>query len=107
MREAYHIRLNTCVNKLIPILTVEEHKEVTAEKAKVYREEHKEQKKVYRKEHKEIIAEQCKVYYDANKEAILEKRKKKITCECGAVIRINDMLRHCKSQKHQKYLNKL
>ena len=45
-----------------------------------------------------------KKYREKHKEQISEKKKKKITCECGAIIRKQHKARHERSQKHQTYL---
>ena len=37
-----------------------------------------------------------------NRQEILEKRKEKITCECGAIITKGAIYRHKKSMKHIK-----
>jgi hypothetical protein len=71
--------------------------------------------KEYYHEHKEQILEQQKKYYEENKEKILttvnnyknnnkekisEKKKEKITCECGCILRKDCLKKHQKSQKH-------
>ncbi len=74
--------------------------------------------KEWREDHKEKILEQAKEYYqnnkeqvlttvnnyrNNNKEKILEKRKEKITCECGCIITKWHLSRHLKSQKHTSF----
>ena len=39
-------------------------------------------------------------YYQAHKEEIAEKNKQKIKCECGAMITINNISKHRKTQLH-------
>ena len=41
---------------------------------------------------------------DENKQEISEKRKEKITCPCGSVVRKYSIRRHEKSIKHQQWL---
>ncbi len=41
-----------------------------------------------------------KEYREDNKEIISEKKKEKITCECGCLIRKFDLTRHMKNKKH-------
>lgn len=55
----------------------------------------------YYQEHKEEIAIQKKAYREDHKEENALKHKEQITCECGRVIRKNDLSRHKKTQKHQ------
>jgi group I intron endonuclease len=44
--------------------------------------------------------EKQKARYNDNKELINEKKKEKITCECGCITRKNDIPRHKKSNTH-------
>ena len=53
---------------------------------------------------KSIPTRTHKEYNKQNKELIKEKRKQKMTCICGSVFRICDKSRHCRSLKHQKYI---
>jgi hypothetical protein len=46
--------------------------------------------------------EKFKEQYENNKEKRLEKKKQKIKCECGALVRIDNLARHKKSMKHIK-----
>ena len=48
-----------------------------------------------------------KEYREKNKEQIKEKIKEKITCECGCIIRKNDIARHKKTNKHITLLENL
>ena len=48
--------------------------------------------------------ERKKQRYEANKIEIAEKKKIKVTCQCGSTLRKEDMARHCKTAKHQAYL---
>ena len=86
----------------------ENNKEPIAKKGKIYREKNKEslikRNKKYNEKNKEPIAKKRKIRYEKNKEEIAEKRKKKFICECGSNIRISDKAIHCRSIKHQKYL---
>ena len=77
------------LNKYIPTRTHKEYYQKNKEKIKEYYEKNKEYKKEYDKE-----------YREKNK----EKRKQKMTCICGSVFRINTKSRHCRSLKHQKYI---
>ena len=79
---------------------------------KQYREDNKDlldtKNKQYRKEHPEYFKEYNKEYRKNNPEYFKqygEKKKDKITCECGKVITRGSISRHCRTQKHQNYLN--
>ena len=89
----------------------EENKEKIAEKTKDYRKQNKEKIAEYKKDHyeenKEKIAEYYKQnkekiaeYYKQNKEKIAEYKKKKVTCECGCIVRYDVLQRHKKTKKH-------
>ena len=75
-REAFYIKNNPCVNKIVPFRSREEK----LERQKEYYEENKlyfnELKKQYSKEHKEEINEYQKQYYEQNKEKINERNTK-------------------------------
>ena len=57
-------------------------------------------KKKYLEENKDKLILQHKEYYENNK----EKMKKKITCDCGSVIRFSDNSRHLKTVKHCQFI---
>lgn len=97
-REAYYIRNLDCINKDIPGRT-------DKERYLDNKEQITKQKKVYYQKNKEQIVKQKKEYRDANKHIISEKNKLKITCECGSVIRKREFSRHCKTKKHQNFIN--
>jgi tRNA nucleotidyltransferase/poly(A) polymerase len=122
-REKHYIKSVKCVNKNIPGQTNKE-----------YRENHKEEKKLYDQEyknnHKERIKLRDKKYYENNKEEIelkqreyrnnhneeiklkrkeyreanLEKIKEKTVCQCGGLYTYSVKSRHLKTIKHQNYL---
>ena len=46
-------------------------------------------------------------YYIEHKEQIAERKKEKITCECGKTYTRNNKSSHIKSQKHQQYITNL
>jgi hypothetical protein len=94
IRERFHIE-NTinCINKNLPTRNNKEYK-------MAHREAISERMKEYYKSNKDVIS----ANYQANREAILEKRKIKITCECGSVIIKGNSQRHKKSIKHTDYI---
>mgnify|MGYP006405713319 CR=1 FL=1 len=60
--------------------------------------------KVYGEKNKEAIAKKNKEYHNLNKEISNEKRReKKMTCECGSFIRIDGLIEHKKTLKHQQF----
>lgn len=89
-RERHYIQSNMCINKAIPIRTVDERKQL---------------KREYREINKEVIKEQRKEYRQKNKDEIKTKRSIKCHCECGVIYRYSDKARHCRSKKHQDFIN--
>ena len=83
--------------------------ETISQQRKQYRENNKqtlaEYNNQYRENNKQKISAQDKQYYENNKQELSEKRKIKIECECGALVRKTDISRHRKSTKHQNYIN--
>jgi hypothetical protein len=92
------------------------YREANKEKIKVYNEDNKEKidsyKKAYREANKEKERARQKAYREANKEKISarrkaykeankEKIKKKVTCECGSLVRKDDIAKHKKTKKHK------
>ena len=51
--------------------------------------------------------QKSKERYETKKDEINEGKAKKITCECGAVIRCGGVWQHKKSIIHQEYLQSL
>lgn len=80
--EGLLIRTMNCVNKCI-----------AGRSAKQYREDNKEKKKQYDRK-----------YYNDNKEKIKKYKQQKIYCECGSVVRIDNLPRHQRSKKHIKFI---
>jgi hypothetical protein len=103
-RERYWIDNIDCVNIVKSFVSIEEKKENN----KIYNDNNKdiikEKKKEYYENNKDIINEKNKEWYNNNKDIISEKNKEKIHCECGSIIRKNNLSRHLKSIKHQDYL---
>tara|TARA_R110001606_G_scaffold346367_1_gene495325 strand:- start:39 stop:566 length:528 start_codon:yes stop_codon:yes gene_type:complete len=64
-------------------------------------EEHtRKRQKIYNETNKNIIKENCKKYYENNKDKILEHYKKKVTCECGCLVRLAGLQEHKRTKKH-------
>ena len=119
--EAYELlwinKLKGCCNQILPFnplpklskqLYYEKNKEQSLRVNKKWRDNNKETKKQidknYYKKNKEHLLEVAKKYKINNKEQIAEKRKEKITCECGSIFGIWKRNRHIKSNKHQDYI---
>ena len=107
--ERYYIEtFKSTLNIVIPLRTkkewCEDNKEILVEKNKNYRKNNKEiiaeKAKVDYIKNKETKLERVKLYYEKNKDIINEKKKEKITCECGCIITKIGLIRHKKSQKH-------
>lgn len=94
-REKYWIdELNANLNDDMPYRTEQELKEMK----KINDAKH------YLKHH-DKIREQANLYRNSNKEEISEKKKEKMTCDCGSTFRREDFARHKRTQKHQNYVN--
>ena len=112
-RESYYIRNNKCVNKVIPDRTDSEYKkyyyyknkENILLKKKEYDKNNKEKLKEYCKENKLRISNYHKEYQIKNREKIEEKRKVKVTCECGSICRKDGFSDHKKTKKHIDLIN--
>jgi hypothetical protein len=131
-KEGEYIKNNECVNILVASRNMkewyEDNKEVILEKKKKYRAINKdklaEKDKQYKLAHKDEITKKRKEYYKKNineilkkrkehhkknynlkKNEISEKRKEKITCECGSEIRKSDIAQHRKTKKHINLLS--
>lgn len=107
----------------------ENNKEKIAEKNKKYRENNKEKLtenkkeyyfynkekitekgKKYRENNKEKLAERHKKYRENNKEELNKKKREqgavKVNCECGCVVRRDNLTDHKKTKKHKIRLEK-
>ena len=96
-REGQYHRSMPCINKQIAGRTRAEYKEDNKDKIK-------EQRKQYREKNKDAIAEYNAQYYEKNKASILANQAEKITCECGSVIRINDLAKHKRTKRHCEFI---
>ena len=57
--------------------------------------------KKYRETHKKEISERQQKYYENN----IEKKKEKVTCECGCILSRHALTEHRKTPKHLKLVN--
>ena len=116
-KEAFHIKSNKCVNKMMPGRTTKQYyqdnKDYIANINKQYYEKNKEKMDKYHEEYrnklenKERKKETDKLYREENKEAIKERKKKPFLCECGCTIQWDEKARHRRSQKHIKLMEQL
>ena len=106
-REGYYHRNFECVNKNVAGRTRKEYRDDHKEEIKKYYQNHKKEIKKYYQNHKKEKIEYSKQYHEKHKEKISEKRKIKITCCCGSIVRKSDKIKHEKSKKHIKYIDTL
>ena len=89
----------------------QQNKEQILEQNKKYKEEHKEEiltkQKMYVEENIEQIKIKKNEWYQQNKEQILQNQKQMIMCECGCEIRKSGRSEHCRSKKHNDYIQSL
>jgi hypothetical protein len=101
-REGHFIRTLKCVNKNIAGRS-------NKESCKQYYENNidtiREKKKLYYEDKREIINEKHKLYREKNKELLHEKKNEKILCACGSNYTRTNYTRHCKSKRHELYIN--
>jgi len=96
-RERWWIENNECVNIRLPIHTPEEIRQSRLD----YSNSHN---ATYYEEKRQQILEQKKEYYKTNKDKIDERKKEKITCDCGSVVSRCCLSQHRKTKKHLNYL---
>jgi hypothetical protein len=86
--------------------------ETILEKNKQYRDIHKEEVKEYHKNYREIHCDKIKAsrsqYYEKQQQYRINKSddlNKKVVCECGTTYTHHHKSDHCKSKKHQNFMN--
>ena len=110
--------LNATLNGNVPSRTFAEYIETNKDKIKEYAVEYRKNNKDKIKEYTEKNKEQRQVYSknwrETNRETRLEKKKQYyysrseiIECECGVKHKLANKTTHCKSQKHQQYIQSL
>lgn len=110
-RERWYIENNECINRKIPGRTQKEWNDANKEWKSNWYLENRERRliengKKYLKNKEEIKAKNSE-YYHNNKDLISEKRKIRITCECGSTFRKTDKIQHEKSIKHKNFISSL
>ena len=126
-REGTHILNNDCINKCVAGRSKkqwyddninkinddrqkyrDEHKEHIRNISKAHRERNKETLNEKRRQYyndNKAIARQCqKIYYENNKDKWRSREAIKVDCVCGRTIRMVEIPRHNKSNKHKEYL---
>jgi len=107
--EGIYIRNNECINKKVAGRTYQEFKKDNPEIVKMW------SRKDYEK-HKDNYIKRARIWQEKNKHTdkfkesrkrTVEKRKKKVTCECGCVVSKAYLSTHKKSKKHLEYLQTL
>jgi hypothetical protein len=98
----YYDLLNAKLNKVKPLTTEEERRQMHKEykQKEQYKDYNKLYGKKYRDEHVDEMKEYNKEYRKENKDKIHERKTEKITCNCGSVISRNYMSEHLKTFTH-------
>jgi len=63
--------------------------------------------KQYNTQRREENIKNCKQYYDQYRDKISEKKRQKVTCECGCILSKGWLIDHRKSKKHNLLMEKL
>jgi hypothetical protein len=93
-RERYWTTKINCINKNKPGI-YNELGEV---------EYHKQYHKNYYEENIEDFNEKGKLYRQVNKQKIKQYKTQPFQCDCGSTIQLDAKARHCKSKKHQQWV---
>ena len=91
IEEEYRLELRANMNRQRCYRTEEERIVQSREKSKAHREKNPEYHKEYKKEYRSVYKESW---------------KEKMTCECGSIFRIDTKLRHERSKKHIRFVEK-
>jgi len=101
-------KYDTLVNCKNSKQDTELYKKESLERLNKWREDNpdreKQAKKDYTTKHRDKILQNHKDRYNANKTNINEKRKEKMTCECGCIVRKADITKHIKTMKHHNLM---
>ena len=91
---------------------IETNKDKRKEYAIEYRKNNKDKIKKYTENNKENRKEYYKNWRETNRETLLEKKKQYyyskseiVECECGVKHKLANKTAHCKSKKHQQFIN--
>ena len=103
-REAYYIKSLKCVNKNIPLQTINERQQKNKEKIKLYYRDKKDIIKKYYEDNKEEIKTKGKLYKSENKIKIAAYDSQTYICECGSQCYLKHKQRHFRTEKHKQFL---
>ena len=98
--ERYYIQKYVCINKKIPTRTKAEYYQDNKNRIRA-------QNAIKYQNNKDKVRVENAIYRQNNKDKINEKRREKVTCECGSVISRKNILAHRKSLKHTRMLAEL
>lgn len=96
----YYDLLKPILNIDRPLRTTEELKQEIV----IYNEEHREEHAKYYKNNKVKISKRSTMTYEKNKDKICKRSNQTNECECGKKYTFGNKIRHCKSQKHIKFI---
>ncbi len=82
----------------------QKNKEKYKENSKRNYQKNKEKIALKREKNINIYKEKWKQYYDNNKDRLNDRKREKITCECGSTVRKDTLARHKRSKKHQRWV---
>ena len=116
LREAYWIKNNLCVNKILSARSEEERTEYKKNWYVKNKQTIRAKAKKNYEANKDIINQKNKKWYEENRDDQLIKKKEKraknkheynkiIQCECGGTYMKRGKNRHLKTKKHQSYKN--
>jgi hypothetical protein len=113
--EEWRVKLNASLNARKAFGNLKEYREEHKEEHRVYDaqyyQNHKEEIKIknakYNQDHKNEIKVYQSQYYQEHALEINTKKLEKFECGCKSVCRISDKARHEASKKHQRYLANL
>ena len=109
-RERYYIENFDCVNKFIPGTTSAEYhqdnKESITEKHRIYHHKNKERINQQSREYYQNNKDKKKQYEKDNEEKIRERKSQRIQCECGILVRRDNIAQHRKTKKHKDLIIK-
>jgi alpha-galactosidase/6-phospho-beta-glucosidase family protein len=100
--EFWRCNLNSCNSNR----SFRSHEDIKKDSHEYY-EKNKEYFNEYREKNQEYIKQYAKNYHEKNRESINEKKREKITCECGQIYNRGNLSAHNKSQFHLNYINNI
>lgn len=106
LREAHYIKNNPCINKYVPQgILADSRQDWDKQYYQLNRDKRLEWQKHYHQLNRDKILEWKRQYRQANRDKILEWKGAKITCECGSIVRRDEIARHRRTLKHQAWVD--